>query len=211
MEELLGFLVFAVIALVSFVGKLREQRKQSQEAESERPKVRPMDLPEATRRMLYGDSMEPPVAVPRGESSPEPPVAVPRREPPPLHTPPPRRTAAPERPVPPVRTPAAPPRRIEAPPVLRPTAADIQHELRRAIQRAFQQTPVRQAVRRPPPVSEEERERPPVKAPKPAQPPKRRRAEERAAPLRRLLGDLNDVRRGIILQEILGPPKSLRD
>jgi len=210
-EELLGFLVFVAIALVSLVGKLREQRKQSQETESERPKMRPEDLPEATRRMFFGDSMEPPVAIPRGESSPEPPVAVPRREPPRLQTPPPRRAAAPERPVPPVRTPEAPPRRIEAQPVLRPTAADIQRELRRTMQRAFQQTPLRQAVRRPPPVVEEEREGPPPEAPKPAKPPKRHRAEERPAPFGRLLGDLSDVRRGIILQEILGPPKSLRD
>lgn len=211
MEELLGFLIFAAIALVSLVGKLREQRKPSQETESEGPIARPEDLPEATRRMLFGDSMEPPLAVPRGESPPEPPVAVPRREPPPRQTPPPRRAVAPERPVPPLRAPAAPPRRIEPRPVLRPTAADVQRELRRTMQRALQQTQVRQAVRRPPPVFEEEHEGPPPEAPKPAQPTKRRRAEQRTAPLRGFLRDINDVRRGIILQEILGPPKSLRD
>jgi hypothetical protein len=92
MEEFIGLIIFGVIAAISGFAKLQEQRKEEEarKQRGNRPSVD--DLPEATRRMLYGDST-PPVARRRSEGPP-PPVAVPRAEAP---RPAPQRRPVPQR------------------------------------------------------------------------------------------------------------------
>ncbi len=58
-ENIIGFVIFLVIAGSSILSKMREQRKAEVERE-QRPRKRPEDLPEATRRMLYGETGVPP-------------------------------------------------------------------------------------------------------------------------------------------------------
>jgi len=132
-ENLLAFIVFIVIAGVSMAQKTREARKKAEEESrhleelSRRPELpeatrrvlygeggeapRPAgppphtDLPEATRRILYGDRSEIPTARPRGvTAAPVRPVVVARPAAPPA--PPNRVPRNPERPnSPPVRQP----------------------------------------------------------------------------------------------------------
>lgn len=72
MEELLTILFLVVMGLISLAGRYAEQKKQKER--EKQTKTRPEDLPERTRRMLYGDQ-GPPVAKPR--------EGVPRTAPPP--------------------------------------------------------------------------------------------------------------------------------
>lgn len=59
MEDLIGFLIFAAIAGIGALSKYAESKKAERERQN-RPVVKPEDLPEATRRMLYGESGVPP-------------------------------------------------------------------------------------------------------------------------------------------------------
>jgi hypothetical protein len=59
MDSILGFIVFAAIAGISAYMKHRET-KQAEAANLERERQRPEDLPEETRRMLYGETGVPP-------------------------------------------------------------------------------------------------------------------------------------------------------
>ena len=122
-EELIGLVIFGVIAAISGLAKLQEQRKEEQ-ARKERGNRKGVDeLPEATKRMLYGDG-GPPVARRRGEGPPPPPVAVPRAEAP---RPAPQRRPVPQRqqgmPAAPQRQ--QPPQRQQAPAAPRPIAQPL--------------------------------------------------------------------------------------
>lgn len=86
MENIIGFIVFLAVAGISVYQKIQEQKKADQ-ANAERKRQRPEDLPEATRRMLYGESGVPPkpgqapghdIPVARRKGSPPP---MPRRTP----------------------------------------------------------------------------------------------------------------------------------
>jgi hypothetical protein len=86
MENIIGFIVFLAVAGISVYQKMQEQKKADQ-ANAERKRQRPEDLPEATRRMLYGESGMPPkpgqapghdIPVARRKGSPPP---MPRRTP----------------------------------------------------------------------------------------------------------------------------------
>lgn len=59
LENIIGFIIFLVVAGSSIVSKILEQRKADAERQQRR-KVDPSELPEATRRMLYGETGEPP-------------------------------------------------------------------------------------------------------------------------------------------------------
>lgn len=143
MENLLAFVVFIVIAAVSMAQKAREARKKAEEesrhleelsrrpelpeatrrvlygegGEPPRPTAPPphTDLPEATRRILYGDRTEIPMARPRGDTAaPARPVVVARPAPP--SAPPDRVPRSPGRPDgPTVRQPQARPQPRPAP------------------------------------------------------------------------------------------------
>ncbi|HRZ83173.1 MAG TPA: hypothetical protein P5069_11990, partial [Candidatus Hydrogenedentes bacterium] len=61
MENLLAFIVFIVIAGVSMAQKSREARKKAEEESRHREELsRRPELPEATRRVLYGGREETP-------------------------------------------------------------------------------------------------------------------------------------------------------
>lgn len=78
MEQLFGFLIFALLAIFSVASKVREQRKEEERrAQKARGKKEErLDLPEATRRTLYG---EPGIPTAKPREAP-PPVAYPMRE-----------------------------------------------------------------------------------------------------------------------------------
>lgn len=59
LENIIGFIIFLVVAGSSIVSKILEQRKADAERQQRR-KVDPSELPEATRRMLYGETGAPP-------------------------------------------------------------------------------------------------------------------------------------------------------
>lgn len=59
LENIIGFIIFLVVAGSSIVSKILEQRKAEAERQQRR-KIDPSELPEATRRMLYGETGEPP-------------------------------------------------------------------------------------------------------------------------------------------------------
>ncbi len=236
MDNLIGFLVFIGIAIVSIVGKMQEQKKREQQRQRSHPKTRPEDLPEATRRMLYGDTQ-----VPGPRHQPEPiPMAQPKGTPPSMSNLPER-----EESVEPVRrlrenmdrvlreekaqgqaqrgTASTLPQYSEARRDAQHTMREMQrrqkqkeerarqerlkqqrlHQQQRQRQRQLQQQKAAQARRQPVPCDEERRrqpsEQPPAWCP-----------QTEAVFSHNAFRDIRAVRQGIIMQEILGPPKSLR-
>lgn len=67
MEDLLGFLIFVIIAVISLINRLMKDSKAGADSDETFQKVSPPeDMPEATRRMLFGDdSWDIPVAKPK--------------------------------------------------------------------------------------------------------------------------------------------------
>ena len=67
MDDLFGLLIVALVVIVSGLSKLAEKNKEKppQRPVQRRPRI-PSDMPEATRRMLYGDEADVPMARPRG-------------------------------------------------------------------------------------------------------------------------------------------------
>lgn len=209
MENLLGLIIFLVIAGISVVGKMRESRKLEEERR-DRESMPPVELPEATRRMLYGDIGDDiPTARPRqtGEAPPPRPVVVARPAPAPRQeprrqeaTPPvvrPMRQEQPQRPAAPRPPVSVPARRIPV-----QTAPARQTAARRAEQESASDESVWARMR-----AEERRLRQMAEA-------NRQKAASIAATRRqseRLFGGAGNLRRGIILREVLGPPLALRE
>lgn len=242
--EQLAYLVFFVVFVIVAIARKIAEQKEISNRQRDAQNRKPVDLPEATRRMLYGDDV--PTARPRsfgGEDDEEGPVTVaPRREPqiptaqprqgqrrvapPPLA---PRQstqrveTASPTRPV-------VPQRRADAPRLERPadtaTAFRPVEEQRRVAPPMRQQAPpmrqAPQASRRaaPPPVVRpqptQRREAPPAQVqqlrrrvvPKPAAPQPKPALQKTRRAGERFFADRGDLRRAILLREILGPPKA---
>jgi hypothetical protein len=194
--NIIGFLIFAAIAVLSIFSKIREQRKtgeevQEQEHEEETPSLD--ELPELVRRMIRGGvEAEPEHPEPERHKTAE------KTSPTPIQTLRPvveelRRNWTTEKaPV----TPPVPPEGWEGPyeaPVQPPRQS-------KRIRRQQQEAEKVKAVS--PPVS------------KPTAPPKKAMKAPRttaAVRLANLFADKNLVRNGILYQEILGPPKALRD
>lgn len=230
MEGLAPLIIFAVLAIAGVLRKVYEQRREAEEARDRatRRKIRREDLPEATRRLLYGEGTK--TAEPRGATPPPVPQGRPRQavpaipvsreqaQPRPGPQPQVRPTAQPARPVPrpaPQR-PAQPVQRAQQP---RPLPQPHQRPQRRPRPQP-QRPPQPQA---PPPAEAEEPARParqarrrPARRPGPARPrtaqrPRSARRVKRARPATHaLFSGLDDVRRGIVAAEVLGPPKALR-
>lgn len=236
MDQFIGFIIFAAIAIGSWVLKAREQRQEAERRKQRAGQAdsQEVELPQATRRMLYGDEAVP-TARPKqdhdaGEAGDEEgwrPVAPPPRpqpRPQPVRREEPRRQPVQQQR--PQQTPPAAPRR---------SLQDLWQEAQRRIEQELQQ---QQPPVTPPP-------RPPaiikqVRAPEThlqrytreeEQSLERRRNEERLrrkreaalaaqweieraarrkASLIHMLTNLEDVRRGVVMQEVLGPPKALR-
>jgi hypothetical protein len=219
MENLLPLVVFAVIVLFSLFSKLRKKTdEESPSPPAETPELE--DLPEILRRLFTGQSVVPkarPAAPKEGDAA-KPITIVPaqRREMP--YQPPVARPAAPR----PSPTPAPTMR-----PVARPVAQPLQRPVAKPAPTAMMddEGPRRRPAGMAPPLRPLLRERKPlaapapkVRAPQPAATPQSVAAkQERAAATARkalphyeFLRNLDDVRRGIILSELLGPPLSLR-
>jgi len=225
MDELFGLLIFGIIAVISMVAKVAEKRKadQQRQARGER-RVRREDLPEATRRMLYGDGDGPRTATPRAGEPPvmsrptaEPGAARPAAVPPP----PPqsvRRSAAP---VPDVRR-QREQRMAEAPqrvhggrtaqpqaPAQRPPRGTIEPRMAapQSLRETYREThPRREQAAAPP--KQQRRQQPAPQRPAPRPHPARRK---RKPALAMFLTTSESVRHGIVMAEILGRPKGLQD
>jgi len=227
MENLIIPLIFIVIAAISVLGKLKKKAdEESPLPPGETPDLN--DLPEMLRRMFTGDTTvrKARPAVPKEEDDdtgwqPVKPVTIPRPQqrdmpyrPPVARPAAPRQSAAPapprqQRPIVvdapvarpaarPVATPAADeeegPRHRPAP------AAPRQSAPSRTRSAAFAVSLPLRTLRQP-------------AAQMPAEPARetgQRVPSKRPAPAHALLRDIDDVRRGIILREILGPPISMR-
>lgn len=219
MDSLIGLIIFGVIAGLSGLVKLIEKRKEEELRRTRAERRNVDDLPEATRRMLYGEG-GPPVARRRGEGVPPPPVAVPRRPVPPP-TPPQRPLPMPrgEMPAPPVgqrrpvpqQRPAVPQRQAGPPPMPQ--------------QRPQPQQIPRTAI---PPVSTDWTPPPPTAAPRPeprrapasvpetsasapATEPARRGGRRRQTSIKELVHYPATLRTSIVLMEVLGTPRGLRE
>lgn len=250
MEDIISVVVFLVFIGVAGLAKWAENKRLArQRKELSEQEIRPEDMPEETRRMLYG-APSPPTARPRGTSTGIP-TAAPRRAGPqqgpvaqegqqPYAPPRPQERPARQQQVSERRQPQYPRQQQQQAP---------QQQRRPQQQFPRQQYPRQQQAQQPPAA------RPPHRAPVLTQYEEQgvadqaraeaeqlaRQAQQRAqqaaqqrAPRRRLPGahigvrpelrprrkrrsapalfnDLSDFRRGIIMQEILGPPKSIRE
>ena len=218
MENLLGFIIFLVIIVISIINKIRTESSSGEKLPERRNRPVSMeDIPEATRRMLYGDGGDIPVAKPRTaetehrRTAPPPhPVAarwveveqVPTRTPEPVAF-----TQAP--PAAPPRAPQPAPRQSAPPPMRQP----MQQTVRRQPQQTMPppaprpvRRPVRQVQQAPPRrVVEKPRKRAPQAQPVPTRP------VSAGIGLIGLLSTKNELARGILVREILGPPKAFED
>lgn len=220
MENLIGFLIFITIAAVSTVMQNVKQkredaeRKAKQELKKQQRGAAP-NMPEATRRMLYGDGdREIPTAQPRQApratpSVPRPvmpnvprPQDVARRAPERMapqteHT---QRPAIPRPPVAPQRVPQPQPQQRTA----RPKALVQPQEVRRQSRQTMQQT-TRQPYQETP--SREAAQPHGVAQRRPATLRTHQSAAERIQALLRQPASLRDA---VVLSELLGPPVALR-
>jgi hypothetical protein len=221
-DNLIPIAIFIIIMVVGAVRKAQESKQVGdRQQQSKRTSVE--DLPEETRRMLFGDPRVP-TAQRRGAAptvqrtseaeAPEVLVADPRpRQATPAH---PVRQA-PQRAERPIRE--ATSRRQVAPPMRKPQA-QAQRSARPQVQQR------RSAPRQPAATQRTAQQRPPAQR-RPQQTPQRssqsrqqqaersrqRQAAPAAAPTARahpLFAGMGDVRRGILISEILGPPVSMK-
>jgi len=218
MDDLIGFLVFLIVMGISIASKFRSDRKAADErdAEADRPLTLD-DLPESTRRMLYGEG-DIPVARPR-QPMPEPEPPRPAREA--MPTPIPARQIVLERSTPletpqPVREqPQRPPVTLERRPLTEAPAPSSPQPQAPRMQPRYTQQQQQQA--RQPRHKQRQQARPqptgaqPVQAPRaaaPAEIPERRACRER----RRVMNALQSkqgLANAVLLREILGPPRAL--
>lgn len=224
MENVIGLVVFLLIAVFSAISNSQKKKQdEEQQKKSQQRRTRPEDLPEATRRMLYGDAdVAPREAIPR-EAQPRP--AVPERQKPvPLsqesnYAP---RVAR--------QAPAAPQHVPHGTDPAEMARQRMQQQMQQALQQAkqreaYQRQTAEQAARE---RARQQDEGSPSTTRKrrsmaKARGPERKKAsaarlESTVAPvsarnrsLRHVVfGDMRDVRRAIILQEVLGPPKGFQ-
>lgn len=231
-DNVVGPLILILLAVGAGIQKLIAQR-QAGERRGRAGQIKAKDLPEKTRRQLYGTQKVPGARSPvrpervgdlaRQERTAQEEMTIPRRQPVKEPAPFQPRVAKPARPRPPVARPAPPPQARPAPPeplppqLEPPTQPEQAGRVREMMERARRQMerprpPVRRRPAEAPPAPEVARRRPPrrpsrVQAepqPAPTRPGLRKR------PLQALFAEMDSVRRGIIFHEILGPPKAFR-
>jgi hypothetical protein len=207
-DDLFGLLIFLVVAAIGVLGKVFQKPQTGESDTPAAPPVKPEQLPEVLRRMLMGEA--PPVRKARpaqsenDEGPMQPEVRVPQRAPyqPPIARPAqtepregqPRRKVIVQAPPQP-REPAAPPRMRpeQIPPAARPIR----------IPQAMK--PVPKPALRVPTAPQPAAQRSPAPQPAPA-----RRLQPKAVPAGAFFRNVDEIRRGIIVSEILAPPVSLR-
>ncbi len=214
MENILGFLVFVVIVVVSILNKIATERKAAREQLEEQDRPKTLDeLPEATRRMILGDG-EIIVARPRGgQYESEAPRARPavERQPVParrvtMETAPAAPQSVPARRVPVEMRPALEQTRRQQAPTVARSPLQQQDRPRPPRPQASGQQATRAARQRPEP----QRARAPI-ARKPVAVKKAAPARPRKQGVAGLLHSKNELARAMLLREILGPPKALED
>ena len=227
MDNLIGFIIFLVIIVISIINKIRTESKDSQERPAQRDRPVSMeDIPEATRRMLYGDGSGIQVAKPR-TATPEQarsgsathPVTARRVDVESTRSAPP---PTPSRPPQPVRQ-MGPQASVRAEKREMPTMARHQTSTAQAARRQYtspqrfqprsrpQPQPVRRHAVKPDRKASGKRPVPPTR--RPQQQPKTVpiAASSGGSGISGLLASKNDLARGILLREILGPPKAFED
>ncbi|NLV43279.1 MAG: hypothetical protein GXY07_02125 [Candidatus Hydrogenedentes bacterium] len=207
MDDIIGFLIFVGIVAVSIIGKIKSERKTAEERNQQpSPPLTLDELPETTRRMLYGEG-DIIVATPR-QTAPRPEPSVPRPAPPP---PVPARQIVVERPRPVMapQAPRVPPVRTAAPPRQQPAASHQQLQRPQQQRRYPAQSPPAPARPQPQPSRPPGREQP-VAARSNARPSGSVRSSR--APGREKLVQTLQCRSGlaqaVLLREILGPPRA---
>lgn len=217
MDDLISLLAFAAIAIVAAAFK-KFQEVQAEKQRQAEPKTDLESLPEATRRMMYGDTLAPPSAAPAldktDQEGPRRPVMIPSAPKPVAPVPRP----APKSALPPVHRPV-PPRRPK--PVL--VVGDAQEGpenrpktiIKQLIEEVLQESlgvPIApRPAPRPAPVSVASEAPAPVPyrektPPRPAKPVCRREATH---PLHKMFGQPESLRWAVVMREVLGPPKAL--
>jgi len=221
MENLLGFIVFLAIVIISIINKVVTESKAAKKEQEQRDRPISVDeIPEATRRMLYGDGADIMVAKPRRDSSerraaptrPHPVTArevkveqgQPQQPPRPFVQPQPTTRPEPQ-PKPFVQTPQ--PTRPATPPMRQPMPQTLR-------QPAPQTRPRRKPYSAPTPShvrAESARRAPARTAPKMRTQPVAAETAGTGLNLLAMLASKDDLARGILLREILGPTKAFED
>lgn len=219
MDDLIGFLVFLIVMGISIASKFRSDRKAADERDAEADRPLTLDeLPESTRRMLYGEG-DIPVAKPR-QPMPQPEAPRPAREA--MPTPIPARQIVLERSAPletpqPIREQSQrPPITLERRPLTEGPARDSQQP--QAPRMQPRHTPQPQQAR--PPKHKQRQQPRPQPQPTSTQPAQMARAatpaeisERRICRERRRVMNALQSKQGlanaVLLREILGPPRAL--
>lgn len=212
MEDIIGFLIFIVIVAVSIIGKIKQDRKSAEE-DADRP-VRPMsmeELPEATRRMLFGDRDGDIIIARPKHAEPAKDEWVPVTQ---IENPPPGRQVAYERPVT-----APPPPAPQRPQPVRPVPTQTVQRQYPQPQKPPHPAP-RQSQARPPqrpaprqPVPQQRRQAPPqttrtVKPPAAQEITLQPSRNASAKNVLTLMKSRQGLSQGILLREVLGPPRA---
>jgi hypothetical protein len=228
MDDIIGFLIFLIIVAVSIIGRISSERKAAQNRDKKPERPLTLDeLPEATRRMFFGDGEgEIIVAKPK-----KPPVIFEDLEGPkkaiPVPVPARQVVLEPSRPFepPPVRRPQAfesvegpvTPRVRPSRPVVQPVRPQqrIQPQRPRQPVPGRQQQPAQFRQQQQPCPQVVPQGRPAADSPAPVQkaapgpaPAGRGSARLKRHELMAMLRTKNGLKQGILLREILGPPKS---
>jgi len=234
MESLLGYAV--LLSIMGALGWLRKrQEAKADQQRMDEPKTSIDDLPEATRRQLYGESAQPireARPAQRASQSAGPPAirtarakqqqAPSRREAPPRREAPARRATPTQN-----RGQQQTRQQQQAPQTTMDRMHSALHQMAESVQEQMDQMEGRPAPPTPPPPRRKPRKSPQQLAAEQAehqQEARQKRAkaitaraqrqrEMKAAitrkPSKHLLGDADAIRRGIILAEVLGTPKGL--
>ncbi len=212
MDEILGFLFFIIIMAVSIISKARKERKAAENRTEELGEpISPKDLPEVARRMLFGDG-EGDIIVAKPKQSAQPvmePGRTPRET---AQAPVPARQVIIERPdrgggprIPGKEYPVKPalPSTVQQRPKPQVTRPQQRPRILEDRSVGARQQPRQVQGNAPPPVAAAVAGRPaPAKGSSPA------RIDGR---LNALLRSRTGLAQGILLREILGPPRSLED
>lgn len=207
MDDIIGFLIFVGIVAVSIIGKIKSERKAAEERKQQpSPPLTLDELPETTRRMLYGEG-DIIVATPR-QTAPRPEPSVPRPAAPP---PVPARQIVVERPRPVMapQPPRVPPARTAAPPRQQPAASQQQLQRPQQQRRYPAQSPPAPARPQPQHSRAPGREQP-VAARSEVHPAKSARSP-RTPGQEKLIQALrcrSGLTQAVLLREILGPPRA---
>lgn len=220
MEQIIVLIIFGVISLVGHLASKAKEDAEKKRREQEGPSLRRDQIPPEIRRQLYGDLDDVPMARPRESTPPRrmpPSIAPQSREAMPSleESTPPRRAQAPQRQAPQRQMPQ---RQIPDRQAPQRQAPQVQAPQRRAPQQQAS-APPQQRRPQPAPQRASREARPAYAVPVAPIDQNTQRAPAQVAartpgkPVRsasELFATRDDLRRGILASEVLGPPRALR-